>query len=279
MATSLRQSFRLEGADGGPLRGEVLAAPGATGPAVVICHGFKGFRDWGFFPQLADRLARAGITAVSFNFSGSGVSGALDDADEPERFARATYSNDLRDVEAVLAALEEGALVSGLGAPSRTGLFGHSRGGGTAVLAAARWAVSALVTWAAVARAFRWGPETVQQWRERGFIEIVNQRTGRVLELRTDVLDDLEVRGAELDILAAAERVTAPWLIVHGAVDESVPAEEAIELWEASGKRARLVTVPRGSHTFGARHPWAGMTPELEHAMEETVGWFSRWLY
>ena len=36
-------------------------------------HGFKGFKDWGFFPHLADRLARAGLVAVSFNFSGSGV--------------------------------------------------------------------------------------------------------------------------------------------------------------------------------------------------------------
>ena len=72
MATPSKTSFRLTGADGGPLRGDIRTAGGAR-PAVVICHCFKGFKDWGFFPPLADRLARAGFTAVSFNFSGAGV--------------------------------------------------------------------------------------------------------------------------------------------------------------------------------------------------------------
>jgi hypothetical protein len=29
-----------------------------------VLHGFKGFKDWGMFPPFADRLARAGFTAV-----------------------------------------------------------------------------------------------------------------------------------------------------------------------------------------------------------------------
>jgi len=74
MATVNTTQFELVGADGGPLRGDVRTQEkGADRPAVVICHGFKGFKDWGFFPHLAARIARAGMTAVSFNFSGSGV--------------------------------------------------------------------------------------------------------------------------------------------------------------------------------------------------------------
>ena len=61
MSTMKLKRFELLSADGGPLRGEVRTAGGGEGrPAVVICHGFKGFKDWGFFPKLAEwgRMAR-----------------------------------------------------------------------------------------------------------------------------------------------------------------------------------------------------------------------------
>ena len=50
MATAMTTAVELTGADGGPVRGEVrTAAGGENRPAVVLCHGFKGFKDWGFF--------------------------------------------------------------------------------------------------------------------------------------------------------------------------------------------------------------------------------------
>lgn len=279
MATALRQSFVMEGADGGELRGDVRASRAAAGgPAVVICHGFKGFKDWGFFPHLADRLARAGMTAVSFNFSGSGIGPDGERFSEPERFAHATFSNDVADLRSVWKALETGSLLAGVEAPSRLGLFGHSRGGGVAVLFAGECAdVSALVTWAPIGSTMRWGPETLRRWRAAGKLDVTNSRTGEVLPLYTDVLDDLDRNGPQLDIPAAAGRVEAPWLIVHGESDETVPVADGYRLAE-SGK-GTLQTVPRASHTFGARHPWAGSTPQLDQAMEATVAWFVRYLF
>lgn len=32
----------------------------APRPVVVFCHGFKGFKDWGPFPEWGRRLAQAG---------------------------------------------------------------------------------------------------------------------------------------------------------------------------------------------------------------------------
>jgi uncharacterized protein len=282
MATPVLTRFELVAADGGPLRGDVRSA-GRNGPrpAVVICHGFKGFKDWGFFPHLADRLARSGLTAVSFNFSGSGVGPDGESFSEPERFGHATLGKDLQDLERVLAALRGGTLVPGLAGSSAVGLFGHSRGGGIALLHAARDAgVRALVTWSAIGAAFRWGPETVAKWRRDGRIDVTNTRTGDVLPLYTDGLDELEADTAgRLDIGAAAAAIRVPWLIVHGEVDESVALRDARFLWGQSAGRAELLVVPRGSHTFGARHPWAGMTRELEQAMEATVGSFLRALF
>src|ERR671916_2973891 len=89
----------------GPISIDVRsAAPSQARPAVLILHGFKGFKDWGMFPPLSDRLARAGFTAVSLNFSGSGV----DDAGDftlPERFGNNTFSAELQDTSLVFDAL------------------------------------------------------------------------------------------------------------------------------------------------------------------------------
>jgi pimeloyl-ACP methyl ester carboxylesterase len=247
---------------------------------VVLCHGFKGFKDWGFFPHLADRLARAGFTAVSFNFSGSGVGPDGQSFSEPERFGHATLGGDLTDLATMIEALVAGNL-AGAAAPSALGLLGHSRGGAIALLHARQDPrVRALVTWSTVAAAHRWGPRTVALWRARGSLPIANLRTGEVLPLYPDLLDELEAdQAGRFDLGAAAPDVRCPWLQIHGAADRSVPLAEAKRLWERSGRRSQLLVVPHGSHTFGARHPWAGATPELGRAMEETVGWFSETLY
>lgn len=281
MATPIRSPFELRGADGGPLRGDVRAAGSGVRPAVLICHGFKGFKDWGFFPHLAERLARAGMTAVSCNFTGSGVGPDGETFSEPERFGHATLGADLGDVATVVGALESGALAPGGAPPSALGFFGHSRGGGVAILhAAAHPSVRALVTWASIGTAHRWGPETVARWRRDGKLDVINQRTGDVLPLYLDALDELE-RDAEgrFDIGAAAARVACPWLLVHGEADESVPVGEAASLWERTERRAKLLIISRGSHTFGAKHPWGGATPQLARALDETVGWFATHLF
>src|SRR4051812_44229599 len=94
--------------------GEILIDVRAGGrttarPAVIVLHGFKGFKDWGMFPRLAERLAQAGFTAVSLNLSGSGV----DDAGNfsfLERFGHNTFSAELRDIGLTIDALMDGRL-------------------------------------------------------------------------------------------------------------------------------------------------------------------------
>ncbi len=143
--------FRLE-TPSSTLHGliDLPAAPGER-PTVVICHGFKGFMEWGFFPYLATLLAQRGFVAIRFNLSGTGM--------QP--------GDELADLLAVLAATGE-TLAPGRVDRRRLGLFGHGRGGGDAILAAARspWRdrVRALVTWAAIADADRFPPALRAAW-------------------------------------------------------------------------------------------------------------------
>ena len=247
-------------------------------PAVVIVHGFKGFKDWGMFPVLADQMARAGLTAVSVNLSGSGVDDA-GDFSLPDNFTRNTYSAELEDITRTVAAVRAGVPL-GIAPPAAIGLFGHSRGGGMAIVVAARdTALRALVTWAAIGSIDRWSDEAKASWRRRGHLNVQNTRTGQVIPMSTAILDDIaENADGALDIIAAAGRIQMPWLIVHGESDESVPVEDAKLLAAASSRSStRLLLVP-GGHTLGATHPLAGMPETLDRVMGETVGWFSRHL-
>jgi dienelactone hydrolase len=267
MATARLAKVRLTAADGGPLRLDIRssARPGENRPAVLILHGFKGFKDWGFFPPLAERLALAGFTAVSFNFSGSGV-GDGEEFDELERWGRQRPSTDLEDVRIVVDyAVSQGA--------PWVGLVGHSRGGGLAILQAARDPrIRAVVTWAAVDHFLRFSDEDVARWRRDGTLAVVNARTGQVLPLYRDALEDCEAHGAgKLNVLVAAGHLAGPWLIVHGSEDESVAAEVARRLSGAAGPNARLMIVEGAGHTFGVRHPWAGSTPAFDAVLDRTI--------
>ena len=242
-------------------------------PAVVVLHGFKGFKDWGMFPPFCERLARAGFAAVSLNTSGSGVDdgGAFS---HPDRFSHNTFSSELADLLAVVDALDRGAL--GVAQPTSIGVVGHSRGGGIAILASRRdRRIAALVTWSAISDVRRWTPEQVAEWRARGVVEVRNARTGEVLPLHTDVLDDIEGNcDSGLDIQAAAAAMEIPWLLVHGSADETVDMVEA-EVLHAAAPLAttRFLSVYGAGHTYGAVHPFAGTSPALERVFDESLAW------
>lgn len=275
--------FTIETPAGQTLHGLVDLPDNAPGerPVVVICHGFKGFMEWGFFPYLATLLAERGFVAVRFNVAGTGQQPGDDLVTDPEAFKANTHSRELADLLAVLEALGE-TIAPGRVDRHKIGLVGHSRGGGNAILAAshAPWCdrIRALVTWASVATFDRYSPQEKEAWRRDGSYPVVNARTGQQLALGIDLLEDLEQHGSELDILAAASRLRAPWLIVHGSGDESVALESANRLAGAAGGKKELLILEEANHTFGSRHPFVGPTPHLIQALNATQTWFRRYL-
>ena len=261
-----------------PIRGDVRMR-GETAPrtAVVICHGFKGFKDWGFFPELAQAVARRGHAAVSFNFAHSGVGADGQDFSALDLFAENTHSRNADEIRMVIDAVTTGGLLSER--PARVGLFGHSRGGGEAIIAAAEDVrVDALVTWSAIASVERWSPEQIDRWERGETVEIANSRTGQQMPMHPGFWQDIQRNRQRLDIARAAAAVESPWLIVHGTQDESVAAADAETLWKASGERAALLRVEDAGHTFGAVHPFTTTTPQLEQAEQATLDWFDRHL-
>lgn len=284
--------------DGEAIHGEVrLPSGSAPTSAVVVVHGFKGFRRWGFFPYSCDALVSDGHAVVSFDFSLNGVGPDGESFSRLEAFERNTLSREVDELLRVLADVRSGNL--GFDPPRRIGLLGHSRGGGIAVLASrddvrrqagghgeqagherragpegheGRPGPEALVTWAAVARFGTWPKELREEWRRNGRIHVLNSRTGQQLPLGRGLLDDFEAHGERLDVDQAAGElgtVDTPWLIVHGEDDPTVSAEDARQLGRAH-PGASLELIPGAGHTFGARHPFEGSGPELDRVLDST---------
>ena len=275
------RSFRLETPQGRALHG-IVDLPELPGPrpTVFVCHGFKGFQEWAFLPSAAQLLAQRGFTAVRFNFSGAGMLPGDELVTDLDAFRRATIGGDLEDLAAVVAAAGS-EFAAGRVDRRRLGLLGFSRGGGAALLAAAgplRDRIGALVTWSAVGTFDRLGDDQHQAWRRDGEIVIENTRTGQKLPIGTEILDEIETRREELDLERAAARRTAPWLLVHGDQDETVPVAEAHALAAAAEQPFELRIVEGAGHTFQAVHPFAGPTPQLIEALNATQRWFRRHL-
>lgn len=258
----------------GTIRGRVAWPSGARRPlgCVLVLHGFKGFMDWGFYPELTRRLVARGLAVVRFNFSGSGHGADPQQFTEAEAFYRNSPSRELADLARVRAALAGELRLSWLD-PGRVALLGHSLGGGVALVhAAQRGDCRALVGWAAVSNFRRFAPEVEELWRRQGYVEIPNLRTKEIHRLGLDWLEDVERNAAQLDIHAACARLAAPVLLVQGSEDDAVRPSEAESLLAAFVPgRAQLERIPSANHTFQAVHPLQGVPPTLEHALRVTA--------
>jgi pimeloyl-ACP methyl ester carboxylesterase len=267
------EPFDIPCVDGLSIRGEAYLAEAPIG-SVIVCHGFKGFAHWAFFPYLARTLAEDGLNAITFDFSGSGIGPDRESFTQAEAFAHNTFSRELEDLELVEDYGRRRKWIHG-----KFGLFGHSRGGGMAILYAAAESadVSSLVTWAAISYPNRWSPEDVITWRRRGHTEITNSRTGQVMRLETDLLDDVELHGkTKVNIEAAAAKIRAPWLIIHGTADETVPSSEAEHLHSLSKGMSTLRLIEGANHGFSATHPLNEVPQVLGKVVLETAKFFVR---
>jgi uncharacterized protein len=257
-------NFTLPSEENLPIRGQ-LDVPERPRALVVVVHGFKGFKDWGFFPWLAQRLATHRLAVCRFNMSRCGIGDDPESFDRLDLFEHDTYSIELADLRlAVRHAQQQFPNLP-------TILLGHSRGGGIALLGANDVPnLSGVVAWSPISRCDNWDDATLRDWKERGVTEVVNARTKQVMRMSRNVLDDFEANRERLDIVRAAENLRVPLLVVHGRRDESVPIESGRLLAERADD-ASFLEIDRASHTFNAIHPLVHVPFELVLAAEASA--------
>jgi len=282
MSVSLPLTFRPIQHCDDTMTGDIRigATAHVNSPVLLILHGFKGFKDWGFFPYVAEQCAHHGLITLTVNFSLNGYRPHSDCIESPDDFHRNTISREIQETLSLVEALRAGSLHPSLQPYAHNPLYllGHSRGGGIAVVTASRSShISKVAVWNSVANFDRFTQRQKQLWAESGAFPVENARTGQVLSLGLDYLQDITDNALTISPThAAAQLHHASLLVVHAEQDMTVPLREAHKLLDSSSAHAQLHVIARTGHTFGAVHPFQGSTMALDEALAVTTDFFTK---
>ncbi len=247
-------------------------------PIIIICHSFMAFKNWGFFPYLAERIAEAGYISVIFNFSLNGVIGDGSRITDFDAFAKNTFSRELEDLNTVVNACRDGVVAKTYADNERIGILGHSRGGGIAIVHTAHdKRIKALTTLSTISTFDRWREHQKIEWRKQGYLALARDSTVSPLRLDIDLLKDIETNSERLNILNSASEITCPWLIVHGKTDVTVHVKEAEALFNASNKSStQLSLFEHIGHLYNAASPNEDQYKTLNTIVEPSIQFFKR---
>jgi uncharacterized protein len=248
-----------------------------SSPCLILVHGFKGFKDWGFWPFIGKYFEDNGYFVITFNFSHNGIGENLMEFTELEKFAANTFSLEYEEINDIINAY----LNNFFGGKSnlRIGIVGHSRGGGDALLVSSRRKeIGAVVLWASVADFNRYTERQKEEWCKKGTFEVLNTRTNRMMKLNVSLLEDLEQNKNDLLNLEKASRnLKKPLLILHGEQDLAVPIKEAEQIYNWSDReKTKFIKISATGHTFNVTHPFEGSNPKFDFVLKKTLQFFNK---
>jgi uncharacterized protein len=282
-----KHTGRLTSTDGHSIAYDVYAPHTDTGsmPVILFLHGFKSFKDWGTFPDAFFEMARHGFAVLAMNFGHDGINSTTGFVDNPGLFYSQTLSQEVEDVRTVVNAIMSGdiATAAGLGDLYPLGIIGHSRGGLTAIVAAAEIEeFTCLVTWAAISDSIDFlGADAIKVWQNDGKAEVYNKSTGQKLEIGLGLLDDMFENRDKLSALTRVKELYIPCLFIHGTEDESVSHLHAQQLHEACASLDKEKYLIAGAtHSFGSTHPFnkEELPAHFAEVVDQTIRWFHTYL-
>ncbi|KQX64669.1 alpha/beta hydrolase family protein [Paenibacillus sp. Root444D2] len=244
---------------------EALSQP-ARG-TLIICHGYKGFKDWGMFPHAAEALAEE-VDVISINFSHNGVGADLLEFTELEKFARETYSKDLEDLDAVVNDIRNR---EGSATQKPVLLLGHSRGAAVCLIYALDHLehIAGVISWNGIANVDLFTEENKAEMRATGRTYTMNGRTKQNMPLDLEILEDMEHNRERFDIVGRISGANFPIALIQGTEDGERGIRGSKRLVEQNAAIA-WIRIPEGNHTFGSVHPFQGETKPLKEAIHET---------
>ncbi len=255
----MASEWTIDGAAGEPIIGNTHLPRGDPAGVILIAHGFKGYKDYGMFPRIAETMAARGLVAHRFNFSHSGMTNETSTFERPDLFEQDTWNKQVHDLRAVMAAVTAGDL-DGQGLPIV--LFGHSRGGVTVLLTAGRAAgdgnltqPAGIVSASAPASCNSLTEEQSRELLERGYLVSPSARTGQDLRLGRALLAEQRADPDAHDLLKLVSRITCQVLLLHGQTDPTVPAACARALADALRGTPGVEIIPSANHVYNTPNP------------------------
>ncbi len=242
-------------------------------PLILLLHGFMAWKDWGFFPYTAEKLAEAGAISINFSTSHCGVMPGNEFITETSKFASNTISNEITDTEALI----ENFISGKISAPALQNwsgdiyLIGHSRGGAIALIIAGKDSrIGKVVSWSGIDRFVRYPQRQLDKFKQIGYFEFDYSPSGKKLRINKSYLDDYI---ANLDSYApknCVPRLNIPLMFIHGKQDMTVPYTESEGLSNLA-LNGTFHLIENGGHTFGISNPFKETTKAFEEVLNTTI--------
>lgn len=156
-------------------------------------------------------------------------------------------------------------------------LIGHSSGGALSILAAGkRNDISCLITLAAVSKFERFIKRQKEDWKRKGYMEVLESHTNKMLRLNYTLVEDFERHQFDLlNIKKNVRRIKIPLLIIHGEQDLTVSINEGEQLFNWSDKNiSEFFTIPNCGHKLNVEHPFITNNPKLDQAIDKSISFF-----
>jgi len=225
---------------GGTLVGYLFKPLRKTSSALVICHGFSGFKE--VFKIFARYFSLRGFVTLAFDFTGNGESDGF--------FTDGTISQEISDVNSAINFLKKDHGIE------KICVVGHSMGGAVALLAASRNKdINCVVALAPLAELQdkpykKYANEMADVWDSKGLCDIVKCKKMRSLEMK--FFYDLKNH----DVLESVRKIKVPILVVHGDADSIIDIKEGRSIYNSAKVREKYFYKVKGTDHYFSKGKW-----------------------
>lgn len=206
-------------------------------PAVILLHGFCGYKDQPNIISLAETLAENGIAAIRFDASGFGTSeGSVEDDFR--------VSNYLLDIDYVYHFLFHHEGIN----PAKIGVWGVSMGGSLAMVYGTEnkeiKAVSAVSPTSVFGEA-AWIQSQLPEWQKKGTLEM-DAGTHGTVQIPFSFVKDAQRYNA----VDKAPKLVQPLQMIVGSADDVVLPDDSHKLFDAAPEPKEWLLVEGMDHDY-----------------------------
>jgi dipeptidyl aminopeptidase/acylaminoacyl peptidase len=211
-------------------------------PAVIVLHGFMGYKEEPHIEGLAKTLAQNGYVAIRFDCSGLGESEGTIEKDY-------SMSNYLKDIKSIYDYLRQLKFVN----QDEIGISGHSMGGMLAIIYAAMYpkvSVCVAISSPTMMIVVNWGKLILEEWRRIGWYYKQTSRDGSLIKIPFSFIENAN----KFSALSFVHEMHCPFLSVLGSNDDSVNPDDTRKIFEMANEPKKLVEIEGMGHKY-KNHP------------------------
>ena len=259
-----------------------LYYPKASGkfPLIIISHGFKGWKRWGFIPYTAQSFASKGAIVICIDYSKNGSPDQDGFITKIHDFAENNVSTEINDLQNLIkvirgSKIDEFNKIENLW-NSKINLAGHSLGGAISLIVANQDNdINKVALWGSIAKFDRYTERQKLLWKEKGYSEFINQSTNQFLRINYQYMEDIEINKEKNDLIRIMSNFNRPVLLLHGKQDITVPVKEIMSFIENTNNDLfKYQIIEKTGHLFGVTYPFTSSNPQLEKLISLSSDFF-----